>query len=76
MLDSVKKNLNKLLLKTHNFVHEMTSPLVKTGKLDDSKDVDYHDSEDILVGEQTIQSDLLDGNLSLAAVVSIEQFSR
>lgn len=74
--DSVKKNLNKLLLKTHNFVHEMTSPLVKTGKLDDSKDVDYHDSEDILVGEQTIQSDLLDGNLSLAAVVSIEQFSR
>ncbi|CAO2812934.1 unnamed protein product [Amaranthus hypochondriacus] len=74
--DAVKKNLNTLLSRTHNFINEVTGPLVKTGKPDDNEDVDLHDSEDLLVGELSIQSELLNGNLSLAAVVSIEHFSR
>ena len=72
----MKKNLNTLLSRTHNFINEVTAPLVKTGKSDDSDDVDLHDREDLHVGELSIQSELLNGNLSLAAVVSIEQFSR
>ncbi|KAL2938664.1 CMRF35-like molecule 8 [Bienertia sinuspersici] len=75
--DAVKTSLNTLLSSTYNFVNEVTSPLVKTGKLDNSNDVDHYDSEDILVGEQNVQSELLNrGNLSLAAAISIEQFSR
>lgn len=74
--DAVKKSLNTLLSRTHNLVNELTTPLVKTGKLDDSNNVDAYDSEDIFMGELTIQSEMLDGDLSLAAVVSIEQFSR
>ncbi|XP_021724491.1 uncharacterized protein LOC110691843 isoform X1 [Chenopodium quinoa] len=74
--DTVKKSLNTLLSRTQNFLNEATSLYVKSGKLDDNNDVDHYDGESILVGEMTLQSEMLDGNLSLAAVVSIEQFSR
>lgn len=72
----MKKSLNTMLSRAHNFVNEVTSPWVKSGKLDEVNDVDPNDTEDILVGEHAIQSEMLDGSLSLAAVVSIEQFSR
>ncbi|XP_021867053.1 uncharacterized protein [Spinacia oleracea] len=74
--DVVKKSLNTLLSRTQNFLNEATSLYVKTGKLDDNNDVDHHDSENLLMGELTIQSEMLDGNISLAAAVSIEEFSR
>lgn len=74
--DAVKKSFSSLLSRTHNYLNELASPLDKTGKPDANNDVDYYHIEDIFVGEQTVQSEMLDGNLSLAAVVSIEQFSR
>uniref|UniRef100_A0A7C9DKZ3 Uncharacterized protein n=1 Tax=Opuntia streptacantha TaxID=393608 RepID=A0A7C9DKZ3_OPUST len=74
--DAVKRSLNSLLSRTHDFLNEVASPLVKTGKPEVSNDVEHYDIKDMLVGEQTIPSEMPDGNLSLAAVVSIEQFSR
>lgn len=74
--DVVKRSLNSLLSRTHDFVNEVASPLGKTGKAEVSNDVEHYDIQDMLVGEQMIPSEMPDGNLSLAAVVSIEQFSR
>ncbi|KAL9244329.1 hypothetical protein vseg_018116 [Gypsophila vaccaria] len=73
---AVKKSLNSLLSRTHNFVNEVTAPLVKTAKPDSSNDDVSYDAEDIYVGEQTIKSEMPSGKLSLAAIASIEQFSR
>ena len=75
-IDALKRSLNSLLSRTHDFLNEVASPLVKTGKPEVSNDVEHYDIKDMLVGEQTIPSEMPDGNLSLAAVVSIEQFSR
>ncbi|KAG6709767.1 hypothetical protein I3842_06G148800 [Carya illinoinensis] len=77
--NTVQERLNLWLLKTQNFLNEMTSPLTKTGqsrKLDHGNTFDAHDMEDIFMAEQTLQSRTPNGMLSFAAVVSIEQFSR
>ncbi|XP_041013994.1 uncharacterized protein LOC121257157 isoform X1 [Juglans microcarpa x Juglans regia] len=77
--NTVQERLNLWLLKTQNFLNEMTSPLGKTGqsrKLDHENTFDAHEMEDIFMAEQTLQSRTTNGMLSLAAIVSIEQFSR
>ncbi|KAK9989931.1 hypothetical protein SO802_030170 [Lithocarpus litseifolius] len=75
----VQERLNLWLLKTQNFFSEVASPLAKTGqsrKPDPGNAFDTLDMEDIFMAEQTIQSRTPNGILSLAAIVSIEQFSR
>jgi hypothetical protein len=79
LTDAVQERLNLWLLKTQNFLNEVTSPLVKPGqsrKPDPGDAFDAQDMGDIFVAEQTIHSRTPNGILSLAAVVSIEQFSR
>ncbi|KAL9682607.1 hypothetical protein QQ045_014409 [Rhodiola kirilowii] len=76
---AVQEQLSSWLFKTQVFLNEVTSPLVKTGsgKSPDPGDpIDEEDVEDIFMAEQTIQSQTPNGNLSMAAIVSIEQFSR
>ncbi|PQQ13527.1 hypothetical protein Pyn_01752 [Prunus yedoensis var. nudiflora] len=77
--NAVQEKLNSWLLKTQNFLNEVTSPLVRTGQT--SKPVtrdafETQDMEDIFMAEQTINKRTPNGVLSLAAIVSIEQFSR
>ncbi|XP_057976503.1 uncharacterized protein LOC131163780 [Malania oleifera] len=75
----VQGRVNSWLLKTQNFLNEVTSPLVKSGHVrnpDPGKALDVQDMDDVFVAEQTIDSRTPNGNLSLAAIVSIEQFSR
>lgn len=79
LADVVQERLNLWLVKTQNFFSEVASPLAKTGqsrKPDPGNAFDTPDMEDIFMAEQTIQSRTLNGILSLAAIVSIEQFSR
>ncbi|KAI8532169.1 hypothetical protein RHMOL_Rhmol11G0192700 [Rhododendron molle] len=76
---AVQETLNQWLSKTQDFFSEVTSPLVKTVK--DRKPnpgniLDTEDTDDIFMAEQTVDSATPNGNLSLAAIVSIEQFSR
>lgn len=75
----MQERLNLWLLKTQNFLTEVTSPLVKTGQSrrpDPGNAFDAQNMEDIFMTEQTIDSRTPNGNLSVAAIVSIEQFSR
>ncbi|XP_068658534.1 uncharacterized protein [Aristolochia californica] len=77
--DVVHERLSSWLLKTQNFLNEVTAPLAKTGqgrKSEYEKAIDNSDIEEIFMVEQTVHSTTPRGNLSLAAVVSIEQFSR
>ena len=77
--DAVQEQLNMWLVKTQSFLNEVTSPLVRTGhgrKPDSANVSDTRDMDDVFVPEQTIQSSTPSGDLSLAAIVSIEQFSR
>lgn len=76
---AVHETLNQWLSKTQDFLNEVTSPLVKTvhdGKPNPGHIFDTQDTDDIFMAEQTIDSATPNGNLSLAAIVSIEQFSR
>ncbi|KAJ7968089.1 DUF639 family protein [Quillaja saponaria] len=75
----VQEKLNLWLLKTQNFLNDVTSPIVKSGlsKLPDpGNGLEFQDIEEIFMAEQTIDSRTPNGSLSLAAIVSIEQFSR
>ncbi|XP_022762890.1 uncharacterized protein LOC111308656 isoform X4 [Durio zibethinus] len=77
--NAVQERINSWLSKTQHFFTEVTLPLVKTGqsgKPDPGNEVGTQGMEDIFLGEQTIRSSMPNGNLSLAAIVSIEQFSR
>lgn len=79
LTDVLQEKLNIWLLKSQKFLNEVTSPLVGT---DQSKrpvsrnDFDTPEMESIFMTEQTIDSRTPNGTLSLAAIVSIEQFSR
>ena len=75
-VDSVQKKMYSLISKTNNFLNEVTSPVVKTGKPLPENDIDPNDDEDVLVTEQTVHSKTPSGKLSLAAIISIEKFSR
>ncbi|OMO92082.1 hypothetical protein COLO4_17880 [Corchorus olitorius] len=79
--NAVQERINSWLSKTQHFLTEVTLPLVKTGqrhngKPDPGNEIDTQDMEDIFLAEQTIPTSTPNGNLSLAAIVSIEQFSR
>ncbi|XVE48685.1 hypothetical protein DITRI_Ditri01bG0022200 [Diplodiscus trichospermus] len=77
--NAVQQRINSWLSKTQHFLTEVTLPLVKTdhsGKPDPGNEFDSQDMEEMFLGEQTIPSSMHNGNLSLAAIVSIEQFSR
>ncbi|KAG9444020.1 hypothetical protein H6P81_015360 [Aristolochia fimbriata] len=77
--DVVHERLSSWLLKTQNFLNEVAAPLVKTGqgrKPEYEKAIDNPDVEEIFMVEQTVHGTTPRGKLSLAAVVSIEQFSR
>ncbi|KAG5525893.1 hypothetical protein RHGRI_032255 [Rhododendron griersonianum] len=76
---AMQETLNQWLSKTQDFFSEVTSPLVKTvqdRKPNPGNILDTEDTDDIFMAEQTIDSATPNGNLSLAAIVSIEQFSR
>ncbi|XP_062026775.1 uncharacterized protein LOC133743053 isoform X3 [Rosa rugosa] len=77
--DAVQEKLNSWLLKTQSFLNEVTSPLVRTsqtGKPVTRDAFETQDMDDIFMAEQTINSRTPNGILSLAAIVSVEQFSR
>lgn len=78
LADAVQEKFNTWLAKTQNFFNEVTSPLGagQGRKLVSSNVTDAQDIEDIFMAEQTIDSRTSRGILSLAAIVSIEQFSR
>nr|XP_016512053.1 PREDICTED: uncharacterized protein LOC107829126 isoform X1 [Nicotiana tabacum] len=73
----VQESVNHWLSKTQNFFNEVTSPLVKT--VNDKRisvNNDTQDMEDTFMAEQTVDSQTPNGDLSVAAILSIEQFSR
>ncbi|KAK1311389.1 hypothetical protein QJS10_CPA08g00665 [Acorus calamus] len=77
--DAVQERLNSWLSTAQNALNEMTAPLKKTGQgtMPESENVlDTTQIDEILMIEQTTDSSTLNGDLSLAAIVSIEQFSR
>lgn len=79
LTDAVQQNLNKWLLKTQNFLNEVTSPLGKTSKNKDHIPAGAYGTteiEDIVMAEHTVNISTPNGLLSSTAVVSIEQFSR
>ncbi|XP_050937404.1 uncharacterized protein LOC103487477 isoform X1 [Cucumis melo] len=77
--NAVQQNLNKWLLKTQNFLNEVTSPREKTSKNKNHIPAGAYgttEKEDIVKVECTVNIRTPNGLLSSAAVVSIEQFSR
>lgn len=77
LTDAMQESVNQWLSKTQSFFNEVTSPLVKS--VQDRKPNPQNDSEDmddIMITEPTIDSKTPGGELSEAAIVSIEQFSR
>ncbi|KAF6139502.1 hypothetical protein GIB67_005139 [Kingdonia uniflora] len=78
-LGLVQERLSSFLQRSQNFLNQVTAPLVKTGQdksHDAVKSLDTKLVEEIFISEQTIDSKTPNGSLSLAAIVSIEQFSR
>ncbi|KAL4580693.1 hypothetical protein LXL04_016894 [Taraxacum kok-saghyz] len=76
---SVQDALNIWVSKTTNFLSDVTSPLVKNVKdknptMGNTYEID--DMDEFFMAEQTLDSRTAGGDLSLAAIVSIEQFSR
>ncbi|XP_038887912.1 uncharacterized protein LOC120077886 isoform X2 [Benincasa hispida] len=77
--NAVQQNLNKWLLKTQNFLNEVTSSRGKTSKNKDHIPAGAHGTteiEDTVMAEYTVNIRTPNGLLSSTAVVSIEQFSR
>ncbi|CAL1352660.1 unnamed protein product [Linum trigynum] len=75
----VQEQLSSWLSKTQNFITEVASPLVKSGssgKIISRKANDSLELEEVFLVEPTIQRNTRKGVLSLATLVSIEQFSR
>ncbi|XP_057803468.1 uncharacterized protein LOC131018773 isoform X2 [Salvia miltiorrhiza] len=75
--NSMQESVNQWLSKTQNFFNEVTSPLVKSvHDRKPSPQSDSEDMDDVFIIEPTIDSRTPGGELSEAAIVSIEQFSR
>lgn len=76
---AMQESLNIWVSKTQSFLTEVTSPLVKNVK-DRTPHLkstfDTGDMEEFFIAEHTIDSKTPSGDLSLAAIVSVEQFSR
>lgn len=73
---AVQDRLNSWLSKTQNFFNEALVKTGHSGKPEPGNEFDIEAMEDIFMTEQTIDSNTPSGILSLAAIVSIEQFSR
>nr|XP_043627378.1 uncharacterized protein LOC122598993 isoform X2 [Erigeron canadensis] len=76
---SVQDAFNIWVSKTTNFLNEVTSPLVKNAQDKNhtmGETYELNDMEEFFMAEQTVDSQTPGGDLSLAAIVSIEQFSR
>ncbi|KAK9214473.1 hypothetical protein WN944_006465 [Citrus x changshan-huyou] len=73
---AVQERLYSWLSKTQNFFSETLVKTGQSGKRVPEHAFDAQDMEDIFMAEQTIDGRTPNGNLSLAAIVSIEQFSR
>ncbi|KAK0590196.1 hypothetical protein LWI29_023804 [Acer saccharum] len=73
---AMQERLNSWVSKTQNFLNEALVKTGQSGKTDPENEVDAQVMEDIYMAEQTINSSTPNGTLSLAAIVSIEQFSR
>ncbi|KAL3843707.1 hypothetical protein ACJIZ3_001110 [Penstemon smallii] len=75
--NAVQESVSQWLSKTQSFFSEVTYPLTKNAQEKSSNlENDSQDMDDILVTEQTVDSRTPGGDLSEAAIVSIEQFSR
>ncbi|XP_047340971.1 uncharacterized protein LOC124944688 [Impatiens glandulifera] len=77
--NAVQETVNQWVSKTQHFLSEVTSPLTKTvqdRKPKPEATLDIQDFEDFFRSEQTVDGRMPNGNLSLSAIVSIEQFSR
>lgn len=73
----MQESVTQLLSKTQNFLNEVASPLVKSvHDRKPSPQNDTEDTDDIFMIEPTVDSRTSGGELSEAAIVSIEQFSR
>ncbi|PWA65523.1 hypothetical protein CTI12_AA335150 [Artemisia annua] len=76
---SVQDALNIWASKTKNLLNEVTSPLIKNVQDNNTTmgdSYELNEMEEFFMAEQTIDSRTPHGDLSLAAIVSIEQFSR
>ncbi|KAL5787470.1 hypothetical protein ACOSP7_004419 [Xanthoceras sorbifolium] len=73
---AMQERLNSWLSKTQNFFNEALVKTGQSGKADPENEVDAQVMEDIYMAEQTIDSSTPNGTMSVAAIVSIEQFSR
>ncbi|KAJ4963357.1 hypothetical protein NE237_023296 [Protea cynaroides] len=76
---AVQERLNLWILKTQNFFNEVASPLVKTGqvrKTNPENSLDTQEIGEFFLAERTIDCRTPNGSISLAAIASIEQFSR
>lgn len=80
-IEVVQERLSSWLLKAQTLISEVAAPLMKPGQA--NKMAIEHQLEDIAVKEEVFMASELTverrtpyGNLSLAAVVSIEQFGR
>ncbi|KAF5206816.1 putative chromosome-partitioning protein [Thalictrum thalictroides] len=77
--NAVQERLNSWLLKTQSFLSGVTAPLVKQAKersLDGESSMETKEMEEMFLSEQTIDTDTSNGSLSLAVIISVEQFSR
>ncbi|KAL3651601.1 hypothetical protein CASFOL_004603 [Castilleja foliolosa] len=76
--NAMQESVNQWLSKTQSFFSEVTSPFIKSVNDRRSNNLltESEDVEDMLVTEQTVDSRTAGGELSEAAIVSIEQFSR
>ncbi|XP_010272866.1 PREDICTED: uncharacterized protein LOC104608533 isoform X2 [Nelumbo nucifera] len=78
-IDIIPERLNLWLLKTQSFLNGVAHPIVRTRQVrkpDIKNAMDSEEIEEIFIAEQTIERRTPKGNLSLTAIVSIEQFSR
>lgn len=72
--DLMQDHINIWVSKTTNFLNELTSPQDKNPPIDNSYETD--DVEEVFMTEHTIDSRTPSGDLSIVAIISIEQFSR
>lgn len=75
----MQDKINIWVSKTTNYLNELTSPLVKNVQDKNhplGKSYETDDMEELFMSEHTIDIKTPTGNLSLAAVISIEQFGR
>ncbi|KAJ0076728.1 hypothetical protein Patl1_35547 [Pistacia atlantica] len=73
---AVQETFNSWLSKTENFLNEALVKTGHSGKPDRRNEFDSQEMEDIFMTEQTIDRNTPNGILSLAAIVSIDQFCR